>query len=60
MSSRPIPATAIHRRRRVLVVYDHHWLHVKTIVDYLTAFQRYSESEVYYATSFGACPFDLD
>jgi hypothetical protein len=60
MDSRSTPATANHRTRRILVLYDHHWLQVKTIADYLTAFRRYSESEVFYATSFGPCPFDLD
>jgi hypothetical protein len=62
MDTPPTPATAVrlHGRRRILVLYDHHWLHVKTIADYLAAFHRYSESVVCYATSFGHCRFDLD
>ena len=60
MDRQPTPATAHHRNRRILVLYDHHWVRVKTIADFLAAFRRYSEFEVYYATSFGACPFDLD
>ena len=60
MSARPTPATASRRGRRILVLYDHHWLHIKTVADYLMALQRHSENEVYYATSFGPCLFDLD
>jgi hypothetical protein len=48
------------RRRRVLVLYDHNWLHVKTIVHYLESFRRFSACDVSYATSFARCRFDLD
>src|SRR5437764_13856675 len=47
-------------RRKVLVLYDHHWMHVKTIVHYLESFRRYSDADVSYATSFARCDFDLD
>ena len=62
MAAHSIPSTAIafNVRRRVLVLYDHHWTHVKTLADYLASFRRYSESEVCYATSFGRCHFDLN
>jgi hypothetical protein len=58
--SLPIPSTAIYRSRRILILYDHHWLHIKTISDYLVSFRRYSSFEVYYATCFGPCYFDLN
>src|ERR1022692_4062760 len=48
------------RGRRVLVLYDHHYLHVKTIVHYLESFRRYSEFAVFYAISVAPCEFDLD
>jgi hypothetical protein len=48
------------RRRRILVLYDHQWVHVKTIAHYLESFYRYSAFAVSYASSFAACAFDLD
>jgi hypothetical protein len=48
------------RRRRILVLYDHHYLHVKTIVHYLESFQRYSEFAVSYVSSVAPCEYDLD
>jgi hypothetical protein len=62
MGPQPLPATAVayNNRKRLLVLYDHHWLHVKTIADCLTALRRYSDCDVYYASSFGRCYFDLD
>lgn len=52
--------TFADRRRRILILYDHNWIKVKTILHYLESFYRYSAFEVSYATSFAACPFDLD
>ena len=50
----------VDRRRRVLVLYDHHYLHVQTIVHYLESFLRYSEFAVSYASSVAPCEFDLN
>jgi hypothetical protein len=62
MAGQPQPATALafDLRKRVLVVYDHHWVQVKSIADSLAALRRYSDCEVCYTTSFGRCLFDLD
>jgi hypothetical protein len=48
------------KRKRVLVLYDHNWLHVNTIAHYLESFHRYSEFAVSYVSSFAPCAFDLD
>jgi hypothetical protein len=53
-------ATDCADRRRLLVLYDHHWLPVKTHRHYLESFHRYSDFAVSYATCYGPCPYDLD
>src|SRR5437879_12399666 len=47
-------------KKRILILYDHHETHVKTIADYLTSFQRFSRHDVSYVTSFAKCHFDLN
>ncbi|MBM3996942.1 MAG: hypothetical protein FJ303_22745 [Planctomycetes bacterium] len=54
------PNTFARPRRRVLMLYNHHWTHVKTIAHSLESFYRFSRYDVYFATSSGACQFDLD
>jgi hypothetical protein len=46
-------------KKNLLVLYDHHETHVKTISDYLDSFQRYSRHNVSYVSSFAKCHFDL-
>ena len=62
MRPQQVPSTvaAFNVPKKVLVLYDHHWVQVKTIADSLAAFRRYSDCDVSYATSFGRCYFDLD
>src|SRR5687768_16532381 len=55
----PAPAPFGDRRRRVLVLYDHHWMHVKTVVHYLEGFHRFSRHAVSFATSYARCDLDL-
>ncbi len=57
-----IPGTheVVQAQKRILVLYDHHWTHVKTIQHYLESLRRYSRHQVFYATSLARCPFDLD
>lgn len=54
------PKNFARPRRRVLVLYDHHWTRVKTVSHYLESFYRFSRHDYYFATSFGKCLFDLD
>jgi hypothetical protein len=56
----PDPERLSLPRRRVLVLYDHHWTHVKTIAHYLESFHRFSRHDFYFTTSFGKCLYDLD
>jgi hypothetical protein len=48
------------RRRRLLVLYDHNWLHIRTTVHHLESLQRHSGFAVSYVSSHAACEFDLD
>ncbi len=48
------------RRKRVLILFDHHHLHVKAIAHHLESFYRYSGCAVSYVSSFARCEFDLD
>jgi hypothetical protein len=53
-----VPTTG-GRQRRVLVLYDHRWLQVKTHLHYLESFHRYSECAVSYISSYEPCPVEL-
>jgi hypothetical protein len=50
----------MNSKKNILILYDHHETYVKTIADYLGSFHRYSRHNVYYASSFAKCHFDLD
>jgi hypothetical protein len=47
-------------KKNILILYDHHEIHVKTIAGYLESFQRFSRHNVSYVSSFAKCHFDLD
>lgn len=47
-------------KKNLLILYDHHETHVKTIADYLESFRRYSRHNVSYVSSFAKCRFDLN
>lgn len=47
-------------KKRILILYDHHEVRAKTIIDYLDSFQRYSRHRVSYVSSFAKCHFDLE
>jgi len=47
-------------RKRLLILYDHNWLHIQTTVHHLESFHRHSEYSVSYVSSHAACEFDLD
>ena len=47
-------------KKRILILYDHHEIHVKTIADYLHSFHRFSQHDVSYASCFAKCHFGLD
>src|SRR6516162_8080396 len=47
-------------RKRLLILYDHNWLHIQTTVHHLESFHRHSEYAVSYVSSHTACEFDLD
>ena len=49
------PRSFARPRRRVLILYDHHWTRVKTVYHYLESFYRFSRHDCYFATSFGKC-----
>lgn len=50
----------MNTKKNILILYDHHETHVKTIADYLESFHRFSRQNVYYVSSFAKCHFDLD
>jgi hypothetical protein len=50
----------MNTKKNILILYDHHEIHVKTIADYLESFQRFSRHNVSYVSSFAKCHFDLD
>src|SRR6185503_13293933 len=47
-------------KKNLLILYNHHETHVKTIADYLESFHRFSRHNVSYVSSFSRCHFDLD
>ncbi|MSQ95531.1 MAG: hypothetical protein EXR98_13360 [Gemmataceae bacterium] len=47
-------------KKNILILYDHHETHVKTIADYLESFQRFSRHNASYVSSFSKCRFDLN
>ena len=47
-------------KKNILILYDHHETHVKTIADYLESFYRFSRHNISYASSFARCHFDLN
>jgi hypothetical protein len=47
-------------KKNILILYDHHEIHVKTIADYLESFHRFSRHNISYVSSFAKCHFDLD
>lgn len=49
-------------RLRVLVLYDEYSIHVNTTRDYLEAYSRYSDHDVYYVSGVrnAQCPYTLD
>jgi hypothetical protein len=49
----------MNTKKNILILYDHHEIHVKTIADYLESVQRFSRHNVSYASSFAKCHFDL-
>jgi hypothetical protein len=50
----------MNTKKNILILYDHHETHVKTIADYLESFHRFSRHRVSYVSSFAKCHFDLD
>lgn len=50
----------MNTKKNILILYDHHEVHVKTIADYLESFHRFSRHNVSYVSSFAKCHFDLD
>ncbi len=50
----------MNTKKNILILYDHHEIHVKTIADHLESFQRFSRHNVAYVSSFAKCHFDLD
>ena len=50
----------MNTKKNILILYDHHEIHVKTIADYLESFHRFSRHNVSYVSSFAKCHFDLD
>jgi hypothetical protein len=51
-------ATAI--RPKVLVLYHHDWMHVKTVAHHLESFHRFSRYDVSYVSSLAKCRYELD
>ena len=47
-------------KKNILILYEHHEVHVKTISDYLQSFQAFSRHNVSYVSSLAKCHFDLD
>jgi hypothetical protein len=47
-------------RPKVLVLYHHDWLQVKTVAHHLESFHRFSRYDVSYVSSLSKCRFDLD
>ena len=50
----------MNTKKNILILYDQHEIHVKTISDYLQSFHRYSRHNISYVSSFAKCRFDLD
>ena len=59
-ATRPGTSFPFMDKPRVLILYEHHWMHIKTIAHYLEAFHRYSSLEISYISSLSRCHFDLD
>jgi hypothetical protein len=47
-------------KKRILIVYDHHGMPIKTMADSLESFYRFSRHDVSYVSSYAKCHFDLD
>ncbi len=59
MTSSPSNAF-VDGRRNVLLLYNHHEMAAKAMIDYLESFYRYSQHRYAYVSSFSKCHFDLD
>jgi hypothetical protein len=55
----PLPGPFTRGRPRVLILYEHTWLHVRTVAHYLESFYRYSAFDISYVSSLSRCQFDL-
>jgi hypothetical protein len=47
-------------KKNILIVYDHHGMHIKTLAYALESLARYSRHNVSYVSSFAKCHLDLD